>query len=180
VTLGADLLMQTEELGTRGERIIAQITTSVQSAIQMVNDLLDLARCNLGNGIPVRPEPTDLTSVCKAVVNELSAAPPEAEIRFTDSGPVTGQYDPSRMAQALPSLFNPERRYSNISEGEKDTSSGLGLGLFIASQIVEGHGGTIEVESTLAQGTIFRVILPNREHPFLPLPWPDPTGHYDW
>ncbi|VVO22591.1 sensor histidine kinase [Pseudomonas fluorescens] len=207
VTLGADLLRQTEELGARGKRIIAQITTSVQNANQMVNDLLDLARCNLGNGIPVRPEKTDLTSVCKEVVDELTAAHPKAQIIFTDSATVTGQYDRSRMAQvfsnlignavrhgnarrpinvtlegdgpttcfcvqnygepipasALPSLFNPEGRYSKYSEGEKGASSGLGLGLFIASQIVEGHGGTIEVESTLEQGTIFRVILPIRE-----------------
>lgn len=204
VTLGADLLRQTEELGTRGKKIIAQISTSVQSANQMVNDLLDLARCNLGTGIPVRPKNTDLTAVCKSVVDELTTAHPLAQIMFVDTGAVTGQYDPSRMAQvfsnlignavrhgnsqrpvnvtlnkddttacfcvqndgepippsALPSLFNPERRFSKYSEGEKGASAGLGLGLFIAAQIVEGHGGTIEVESTLEQGTVFRVKLP--------------------
>ncbi|WP_085717749.1 sensor histidine kinase KdpD [Pseudomonas sp. B28(2017)] len=204
VTLGADLLRQTEELGTRGKRIIAQISTSVQSANQMVNDLLDLARCNLGTGIPVRPEKTDLTSVCKSVVDELTIAHPKAQIILSDAEAVTGQYDPSRMAQvfsnlignavqhgnlqkpihvtlkgddttscfcvqnsgepipasAMPSLFNPQGRYSKYSEGEQGASAGLGLGLFIAAQIVEGHGGKIEVESTLEQGTIFRVILP--------------------
>lgn len=207
VTLGADLLSQTEELGSRGKRIIAQITTSAQSANQMVNDLLDLARCNLGTGIPVRPEETDLSSVCQSVLDELTIAHPKAQIIFTHSGQVTGHYDPSRMAQvfsnlignavrhgnarrpinvtlngdgstagfcvhndgepipasALPSLFNPEVRYSKYSKGEKGVSSGLGLGLFIASQIVEGHGGKIEVESTLEHGTIFRVTLPIRE-----------------
>ncbi|MGF6220973.1 ATP-binding protein [Pseudomonas sp. YL-218 TE3947] len=204
VTLGADLLRQTEELGTHGKKIISQIATSVQSANQMVNDLLDLARCNLGTGIPVRPESTDLSSVCRAVVDELIIAHPKAHIIFNATGSVTGQYDPSRMAQVfsnlignaarhgspqhpinvslngddtfacfcvqnygkpippseLPSLFNPEGRYSKYSEGEPGASSGLGLGLFIAAQIVEGHGGTIEVESTQEQGTIFRVILP--------------------
>ncbi|VVP16807.1 sensor histidine kinase [Pseudomonas fluorescens] len=206
VTLGADLLRQTEELGTRGKRIIAQITTSAQSANQMVNDLLDLARCNLGTGIPVRPEITDLTSVCQSVVDELTIAHPKAQIIFTHSGMITGQYDPSRMAQvfsnlignsvrhgkvqspihitltgdgttacfyvqnygepipssALPTLFDPEGRYSRYSKSERGASSGLGLGLFIAAQIVEGHGGKIEVESTLEQGTIFRVNLPIR------------------
>jgi len=172
----------------------------------MVNDLLDLARCNLGTGIPVRTEKTDLTSVCHSVVNELTTGHPKAQIIFTDSGTVTGQYDPSRLAQAfsnlignavrhgkaqspikvtlsgdgatacfcvqnygeliptnaLASLFNPNRRFSKYSEGEQGTSSGLGLGLFIAAQIVEGHGGKIEVESTLEQGTTFRVSLPIR------------------
>lgn len=205
VTLGTDLLRQSEELGTRGKKIIAQISTSAQTANHMVNDLLDLARCNLGNGIPVHPENTDLTSVCKSVVDELTTAHPKAQIIFDDSDTVIGKYDPSRMAQvfsnlignavrhgnakhpiyatlnrdsttayfcvqnsgepipptALPSLFNPEGRYSKYPKGEPGASSGLGLGLFIASQIVEGHGGTIEVESTLEKGTIFRVNLPD-------------------
>jgi len=202
VTLGTDLLKQTEELGTRGKRIITQISTSVQSANEMVNDLLDLARCNLGTGIPVRPENIDLTFVCKSVVDEIRVAHPEAQIEYSGVSVVTGQYDPSRMAQvfsnlignavrhgnstypvnvtlkgdgtcvvfsvqnhgepilasALPSLFNPEGRCSRYSED--GASSGLGLGLFIAAQIVEGHGGKIEVESTKEQGTIFRVKLP--------------------
>ena len=38
--------------------------------------------------------------------------------------------------------------------------SGLGLGLFIASQIAEGHGGTIRVESAPGQGSTFTVELP--------------------
>ncbi|MEO8702573.1 MAG: PAS domain-containing sensor histidine kinase [Kofleriaceae bacterium] len=37
---------------------------------------------------------------------------------------------------------------------------GLGLGLFIARQIVEAHGGRIELESTLGAGSRFRVALP--------------------
>lgn len=206
VTLGVDLLGQSKELGPRSKRIVTQITTSVQTANQMVADLLDLARCNLGTGIPVRPENTDLTSVCKGVVDELAIANPNAKIIFTDKDAITGQYDPSRMAQvfsnlisnavrhgnaqqpiyvsvsrddttarfsvlnhgapipasALPSLFNPEGRYSKFSGGEQGTSSGLGLGLFIATQIVEGHGGKIAVESTLERGTTFRVNLPIR------------------
>lgn len=42
--------------------------------------------------------------------------------------------------------------------------SGLGLGLFIAKEIVEGHGGKIWVESELNQGSTFYVILPLEEN----------------
>jgi signal transduction histidine kinase len=37
---------------------------------------------------------------------------------------------------------------------------GLGLGLFIARQIVEAHGGSIRVESEVGRGSSFSVILP--------------------
>jgi PAS domain S-box-containing protein len=38
--------------------------------------------------------------------------------------------------------------------------SGLGLGLYIAKQIVEAHGGRIALHSTLGEGAAFTVILP--------------------
>lgn len=39
---------------------------------------------------------------------------------------------------------------------------GLGLGLYITSQIVEAHGGTIRVDSGLGEGATFTVELPRR------------------
>ena len=35
-----------------------------------------------------------------------------------------------------------------------------GLGLFIAHQVVEQHGGVIEVESILGEGSNFRITIP--------------------
>ncbi|SMY12895.1 PAS fold-containing protein [Brevibacterium jeotgali] len=39
-------------------------------------------------------------------------------------------------------------------------TSGLGLGLAVAKSIIDAHGGTISVDSTLGEGTTFRVSLP--------------------
>ena len=37
---------------------------------------------------------------------------------------------------------------------------GLGIGLYHCREIINAHGGTIEVESKLNEGTRFKVILP--------------------
>jgi PAS domain S-box-containing protein len=65
-------------------------------------------------------------------------------ISFTDSGMGIA-------ADVLPHIFDPF--YST-------KPSGLGLGLFISKDIVEQHGGRIEVEREEAEGTTFTVWLP--------------------
>jgi signal transduction histidine kinase len=56
----------------------------------------------------------------------------------------------------LPQVFKPFWRGSSSSP-----RSGLGLGLFICSEIVKAHGGTLEVTSTAHAGTIFGARLPS-------------------
>ena len=42
---------------------------------------------------------------------------------------------------------------------------GTGIGLALCKRIVERHGGTIEADSKLGQGAIFRLTLPLAEPP---------------
>ena len=39
---------------------------------------------------------------------------------------------------------------------------GLGLGLFVSHHVVRDHGGRIDVESQVGEGTTFRVWLPSQ------------------
>lgn len=46
------------------------------------------------------------------------------------------------------------------SKEHRDSSSGLGLGLFISKDIIERHGGQIWVESKPGKGATFNFSLP--------------------
>ena len=62
-------------------------------------------------------------------------------------------------AELLPTLFEPFQRGREAGAG---AGGSLGLGLFITRQIVQAHGGRIEVRSTQEDGTRFTVWLPRR------------------
>ena len=59
---------------------------------------------------------------------------------------------------ALATIFDPLVRSADEALGQPSTS--LGLGLFIVREVVNAHGGTIEVSSNEADGTRFSVVLP--------------------
>jgi signal transduction histidine kinase len=57
----------------------------------------------------------------------------------------------------LPRIFD---RFYRAPAAQKVEAQGLGLGLGLVRQMIEAHGGEIEVESSPGQGSLFRVVLP--------------------
>jgi GAF domain-containing protein len=64
---------------------------------------------------------------------------------------------PGIPANKLESLFQPFVRVQDVMNHSK---GGAGLGLAICKEIVDQMGGRIEVQSTVGQGSLFRVVLP--------------------
>ncbi len=66
---------------------------------------------------------------------------------------------------ALQEIFEPMVRHL---EHPGRASTGLGLGLYIAKQLVSAHGGEIRAVSSESAGTTFRLCLPRRAPPLTP------------
>ena len=118
-------------------------------------------RCVVQDGLPLAA--VDAVQLQRVVANVVGNA-----IKFTPAG---GRVDvavrrcgddidltvedtgPGIPPEEMPRLFERYRRRAGRVEGS-------GLGLFIARAIVEAHGGTLRVASTLGQGTTVRIAVP--------------------
>jgi signal transduction histidine kinase len=65
----------------------------------------------------------------------------------------------------LGSVFDPLVRLAAMENANDVRETSLGIGMFIAREIVGAHKGSITVESNEAEGTTFRVTLPRRLPP---------------
>ena len=89
---------------------------------------------------------------------------------------VSGREDGARLSVADQGIGITKENVSRIfGRFERAVSSrhygGLGLGLYVASEIVESHGGCILVQSEPGAGSVFTVLLPRDEpaHPDAPV-----------
>ena len=62
-------------------------------------------------------------------------------------------------AEQLPHIFE---KFYQANNQAQSSARGTGLGLAIAREIVEAHGGTISVSSSVGVGTTFTITLPAR------------------
>ena len=84
----------------------------------------------------------------KSVTISLNAVPQGACIKVRDQGKGIAATDQKRIFQ-------------QFERGEDSAEPcGFGLGLYISQQLLEAHGGTIELVSEVAKGTVFTVFLP--------------------
>lgn len=189
----------------RVQQIGIRVKRSAATMNGMVNDLLGLARTQLGDGIPIEREECDLLEMCHWAIEDAHAAHPRAQFNLHATGELIGLFDQSRLQQLLTNLANNAAQYGAPGQpidieivgergrvvfkvrnqgaaipreslpnlfsslvqlpaksGTARPRSSLGLGLFIAKQIAEAHGGDITVDSDDLRGTVFTVEVPRQ------------------
>jgi signal transduction histidine kinase len=100
----------------------------------------------LSNAAKYSPPDTPITV-------ELGRADNRATVTVSDHGIGIPEAD-------LPHLFD---RFFRASNAESSHTGGLGLGLYLAREIVQRHGGTIDVASVEGERSSFTVTLPLTE-----------------
>jgi two-component system, OmpR family, sensor kinase len=144
-TLLLDVLQQMKILA--GERLKLKLGDIDQILVCGDKDRLKQVFVNLiGNAISYTPAGGE-------VVVGVSKAGDLARVTITDTGPGIAPED-------LPHIFERFYRAEKSRTRSRDGSKGFGLGLSIAYWIVNNHGGKIDVNSTVGEGTTFCVWLP--------------------
>lgn len=142
-----------------------QISKIVQEALLITQPRLSSQDVTVAVSVPdvLPPVLADRQQICQVLVNLVI----NASQAFTGEGHIDiaaiseGDTVALRVsdngcgipASALPALFEPFRT-------TRQASGGIGLGLYICKEIVEAHGGRIEVQSEEGAGTQFTLRLP--------------------
>jgi signal transduction histidine kinase len=97
----------------------------------------------IGNALKFSPRGT-------AVEVALAATPDTITITVRDQGP---GIPPDQLER----VFD---KYYQVNGSSMRRQDGMGLGLMIARSIVQAHGGSIDLQSRLGEGTAFAIVLP--------------------
>jgi signal transduction histidine kinase len=87
-------------------------------------------------GEPIKVRVSETESTVRVAVEDRGIGVPPEEMKF---------------------LFE---RFTRASNAKRSRVKGTGLGLYLAKTLVERHGGNIQVQSALGEGSTFTVVLP--------------------
>jgi two-component system NtrC family sensor kinase len=137
----------------------------IDRCVRLVQHKMDMGNIQLNLDLaadlpPVHCDPAQIEQVVLAmVINALDALPQGGNLwistRVDSDGAIELVIRDDGIgipAEHLPHIFEPF--YTTKEAG------GSGLGLAISQNIVERHGGHIDMSSTVGQGTTFKIVLP--------------------
>ena len=86
-------------------RLAEVISRSSERMGRMLQDVIELARGQLGGGIPIVLREGDMGEVCREVIEELEQAYPGRELALERDGDLRGVWDHDRVIQTLSNLI---------------------------------------------------------------------------
>lgn len=157
ITMSASFLLEEGNLREPFRGLVGRIAGSAKTMNNLVTDLLDFARIRLGGGIPIEVAPVDLEAVIIEVVAEVTASHPESDVRVEVAGDLRGEWDSSRLAQALTNLVMNAVEHGSAKSAIQVAARGTAEEIVIS---VHNHGLVIPSEQL---GRLFDAMSPTSE-----------------
>jgi signal transduction histidine kinase len=104
IHLSARALSRHGPLTPMQQELLLRVVASADRMTRMISDILDLTRARRSGGIPLVLEPTNLSAVCRRVLEELRAAYPERRLFYEEERSAEGVWDSERLAQVVSNL----------------------------------------------------------------------------
>lgn len=201
IRMSAQTLMRHRKSEAPVSAAASVIARSAERMSRMVVQLLEFARLRETGSLPLDCSKTDLATVARVVVDELTAAYPERIVMLSVSGSTDGSWDPDRLAQVVSNLVGnalqhgrpaeqpvevmveekPDEVWLTVRNGgtplppqdvstvfdpyrqatsTRNSGVGVGLGLYVVSEIAKAHGGRVDFSSSAEGVTTVVVRLP--------------------
>jgi len=131
------------------EKADIQITYSAEIQLFIRGDIAQLNQLFINliaNAIKFSPQ----GSTVEVAISKDATNIPRARIAIKDQGI-------GMLSEDIPSIFN---RFYRGANADADNYEGTGLGLAIVQQVINHHGGSIEVESAIGKGSTFTIYFP--------------------
>ena len=142
--------------------------TVVQEVIERHKEIIANSSCKILLDVPQKLDVVwDKTRIEQVITNLLTNAikyaPGQIDLTLKEEHGLVRinvrDHGKGIPANKLKTVFE---RFERVTSNE--SVSGLGLGLYIVKQIVEGHNGRVEVSSHENEGTQFSILLPRDVH----------------
>jgi sigma-B regulation protein RsbU (phosphoserine phosphatase) len=98
-------ILSREPQSDKARRVLTMMSRSTERMSNLIQDMLDLARCRAGQGLAIDPKPTDLRAVLEQVVTELQTAHPGRDIQSSLDIEGNVSCDGGRIAQLVSNLL---------------------------------------------------------------------------
>jgi sigma-B regulation protein RsbU (phosphoserine phosphatase) len=145
------------------EPVIQQVVAELQASHPNAEILIDLALAE-----PAEFDPGRVGQLLSNLLgNALTHGTPDKPVRVSASSNESEvRIAVANAGEAIPESIR-QRLFLPFYRGDAASSKGLGLGLYIASEVAKAHGGRIDVESSSVE-TRFTFRMPNRHGVALP------------
>ncbi len=161
--------LENSELNDKSTTVIdmpSLVASICKDEMTLISNNTHTLETDIDNSLKIKGIEAEIISVCSNLIHN--------SLRHTKDGTnviVKWQKQPSGEAcltvadngQGIPEehIAHLTERFYRVDKGRSCDNGGTGLGLAIVQHIIQRHGGTLDIESTVGKGSTFTACFPN-------------------